>query len=64
MSFRFIRFKSLTLISQEFLAETFILRGIYPDTYYDYDMYFTTLNSYFYSIVMEFMLIAETRNPK
>jgi len=59
---RFIRFRSTVVISNTFIGETFMSRGIYPDTYYDYDTYFN--HSQFNYLFMEFMLKADSKKSK
>jgi hypothetical protein len=51
-----IRFKSAALVANVFIGETIMARGIYPDTYYDYEKYFNPFNFSFN--FFEFMLIS------
>jgi len=58
-----VQFKSLVLIANLFLIETYISTGIYPYNNYDFDMYFTNAISLNY-LYLEFILLQDVKINK
>jgi hypothetical protein len=54
----FVKFRIAKKVANTFLTDTILTRGIYPNTFYDYDRYFK--KSHFYSSNLEYMLMSES----